>query len=222
MCSVMIFFIKIIVTKKCLYLFIWGNVRICNTSGKQYGIIYFVETENCAVYEIVLKNLVEPQRSQVTVCWVSTATCMQVHALAHQPTHQLPPPVTHTHTHKRIVRSHMRRLHFFSTTMVLWTCLSIVLYTHCLSGFHSDKIHNFVWVGTPSPVIWYKDISVPAEDTSVVFGWLCQLSYCASQTECQPALAKRLHGLSVSDIVPQHTHWLCPSAQTATSPHGLT
>ena len=102
----------------------------------------------------------------MTVCWVSSATWMQAHALEH----------THTQTQKNVCAYTCGGFIslFSTTTTVLWIYLSIVLYTHCLSGFHSDMIHNFVWVGTPNPIIWYKVISVPEEDTGVVFSWLCQ------------------------------------------------
>ena len=60
-------------------------------------------SENRAVYELMLKNMVEPERSQMTIwrlrvaCRISKATRAQAHARARTPT------FTHTHTHTQYV-----------------------------------------------------------------------------------------------------------------------
>ena len=65
-------------------------------------------SENRAVYEIMSKNVGEPERPQMTIrrrvtCWVSMATCAQARGCARAAT--TPPP--HTHTHER-TRTHPR------------------------------------------------------------------------------------------------------------------
>jgi predicted deacetylase len=49
--------------------------------------------ENRAVYEIMSKNVVEPDTTQITiwrrvVCWISKATRAEAHAHARAPTHK--------------------------------------------------------------------------------------------------------------------------------------
>jgi hypothetical protein len=55
-------------------------------------------SENCAVYEMVSKYIVEPERPQMAVqqrvpCWISKATCTQAHA------HDRVPTLTHACTY---------------------------------------------------------------------------------------------------------------------------
>ena len=65
-------------------------------------------SENHGVYEIMLKNKVEPERMQ-TWCkcvtfWISKPTRMQA---THAPPQPLPP--LHTHTHKILIAFHGNR-----------------------------------------------------------------------------------------------------------------
>ena len=61
-------------------------------------------SENRAVYETMLKNMVEPKRPLKTIrwriaCWISKTICAQAHVCAHAPTPIQ--PSTHTHTNAR-------------------------------------------------------------------------------------------------------------------------
>jgi hypothetical protein len=81
--------------------------------------------ENRAVYEIISKNVVEPERPQMTIrcmrveCCISKFTRAQEHARTWGPSH------THTHTHTvRMCNTYC----FSAVTMVSWTRLNITLY----------------------------------------------------------------------------------------------
>ena len=81
-------------------------------------------SRKCAVYEMMSKNMVEPDRQQTiwrmrVACWISKDTRVQAHARAHAPTHT-PAHVnararTHTHTH---TQRNMWFLLFFHATVV--------------------------------------------------------------------------------------------------------
>ena len=74
-------------------------------------------SENRAICEIMLKNMVQPERPQMAkwrrvACWISKATRAQVHARAHAPTHTY--TRAHTHTYTEICYIYC----VFTTTMV--------------------------------------------------------------------------------------------------------
>ena len=81
---------------------------------------FFFSSENRAVYELMSKNVVEPERPQVAIwrmrveCWISKATRAQVHASAR----------ARTHTHAG----------------VLFHGNSVALYAHCLSCYVRNGI----------------------------------------------------------------------------------
>ena len=68
----------------------------------QFMFTDFFFPENCDIYEIMSKNMVEPGRTQKTwhlhmACWISKPTCEQAHSCARAYTH------THTHTQKYVI-----------------------------------------------------------------------------------------------------------------------
>ena len=65
-------------------------------------------SENRAVYEIMSKNMSEPERTQTiwrlrVAYWISKCTRSQVHARARAPTPTHPPTYTHTRTHRYLI-----------------------------------------------------------------------------------------------------------------------
>jgi hypothetical protein len=68
---------------------------------------FLFPSENRAVYEIMSKNVVEPERPQKVIlrriaCWISKATRVQAHASAIAPTSTH--ARTRTHTQKYVIR----------------------------------------------------------------------------------------------------------------------
>jgi hypothetical protein len=80
---------------------------------------FFSPPENRAGYVIISKNMVEPERPQMTIwrmrvtCWIIKATCAQAHTPALLPT-PTPPPHTHTHTATEICNTYC----FFTAAVV--------------------------------------------------------------------------------------------------------
>jgi hypothetical protein len=104
----------------------WILLRMRNVSDKScrenqntHFMFSNILLENRAVYEIMLKNMVEPGRPQMTIwlsvaCWISKATRTQAHARipTPTPTHTHTHTRTHTHTHTRPhTRMHARTHH---------------------------------------------------------------------------------------------------------------
>ena len=119
--SLMCFFFKVYCLYKCVVAGLSDILCILCL------VLFFLR--NCAVYEIMSKNVVQPDRTQMATwrlvaCWISKATCAQAHASACAPT---PTPLLHTHTHKYV------RYCFSTATTVSWTLLSVTLCVHCLS-----------------------------------------------------------------------------------------
>ena len=98
-----------------------------------------------AFYAIMSRSIVAPDRPQTAIwrrvgCWIRKATRAESRFSARTPTN------THPHTHKQArTRKHSQFTHaphahtevcntycFFTATMVLWTCLGVTLYVHCL------------------------------------------------------------------------------------------
>ena len=85
-------------------------------------------SEYRAVYQIMSKYLVMPERLQITiwrmyvVCWVSKGTRAQAHA------HALAHAFTRAHAQECVIL-------LFTATMVSWTRLSVTLHVHCLSSY---------------------------------------------------------------------------------------
>ena len=96
------------------------------------------------LYEIMSKNMMEPERLQMTiwrrvVCWISKATC--VHPQPHSHTEAR----THTHIHAR-ARADIFNTYCFSTTgMPSWTRPSMTLYRDCLSGSEWELLETIAW-----------------------------------------------------------------------------
>jgi hypothetical protein len=66
-------------------------------------------SENCAVYKIMQKNFVEPERPQMAMwrrfaCWISKATRAQAHASAREPKSTC--TSTHTHIYREICKTY--------------------------------------------------------------------------------------------------------------------
>ena len=101
------------------------------------NIFFFFEI--LTVYEIMSKNLVEPERPQTTIwlirfaCWISKGTCAQTHTHA-LGTHTPASNYAHTHTHA-CTYTQKYVIFSFTATAVWWTRLSVTLYLYCLSCF---------------------------------------------------------------------------------------
>ena len=93
----------------------------------------FFPPENRTLYEIMSKNVVEPERPQMTIwrhvaCWISEAIRPQAHARAHTPT------LTHARTQKYVIfiafpqQWFRERVTMFRYTYIacLSVCLSVV------------------------------------------------------------------------------------------------
>jgi hypothetical protein len=88
------------------------------------------------VYEIVSKNVVEPERPQLAT--LRRGACIRLHARKHtlEPVHPHPsrPPPTHTHAlahtppHAEICNTYC----FSMATVVWWTRLNVTSYVHCV------------------------------------------------------------------------------------------
>jgi hypothetical protein len=121
--------------------------------------ITFFPFENHAAYEIVWKNIVEPDRPQRPIwrmrftCWMNRALSLSIytHTHAHTRTHIRTHTHVHTHTH-RICNTYC----FSRTTMVTRTLLSVTLYLHCLSFFSvlfSYSVSNELYL----IILWKRD-----------------------------------------------------------------
>ena len=93
-------------------------------------------SENCVVYDIISKNVAEPERPQMSMwrcvaCWISKRTHAQTYACARSITFIC----THTHEPTQAgahSRTETCNTSFFSTaTMVSWTRLIVTLDVHC-------------------------------------------------------------------------------------------
>ena len=113
-----------------------GNVSNDNCRENQSTHFVFSDfSENRAVYKIMSKNMVEPERTPTiwrlrVAYWISKPTRSQAHARARAPktTH----PLTHTHTHTHAHRN-MCYLFLSTATMVSRTRLIVTIHVHCLS-----------------------------------------------------------------------------------------
>ena len=96
--------------------------KSCTENQNTHTFNYFF-SENFAVYEIMSKNMVEPERSQNAIwrrvaCWISNVTFTQVHARARAP---IPSPIhTHTHTHKYVRLIVFTRQQWFRESALMW------------------------------------------------------------------------------------------------------
>ena len=120
-------------TWRCFHIyeiFHWILLRMSNVLDKscrenqniRFVFSNFFFSENCIVYEIMSKNMMEPDRPQLAIwwhiaCWLNKTTCVQVHTCARAPTHT---KISNTYC-------------FFTATVVSWTHLNVTLYIHCLS-----------------------------------------------------------------------------------------
>ena len=78
--------------------------------------------ENRIIYEIMWKNIVTPDRPQMTIWRKRIAFCI--------------PKTTNTHSEYVIL------IAFFTATMVTQTRLSVALYVHCLSSLVHKSEEN--------------------------------------------------------------------------------
>jgi hypothetical protein len=87
--------------------------KIC-TENQIHILCQITFSEDCALYEITSKNVVEPERPQMTIwrmrvaCWISKATCAQARASARAPT----PTLRHTRARANVstrMQSRVRR-----------------------------------------------------------------------------------------------------------------
>jgi hypothetical protein len=92
-----------------------------------------------AANEIMSKNVVKPQRPQVTIwrlvaCWISKVTRAKAHACgcAHTPTR------THARTHMHTLTEICNTYCLSTTAVVSCTRLNITSYVHCLSCYYTD------------------------------------------------------------------------------------
>jgi hypothetical protein len=75
----------------------------CRENQNTYFMLnYIFFFKNRVVYEIMSKNMVEPERPQMAIsrrvaCWICKAIRAQAHASACVPTRTHPPPPPHTH-----------------------------------------------------------------------------------------------------------------------------
>ena len=90
--------------------------------------------ENRAVYEILSKNLVQPEGPQMTsqfgAHWISKTIYTHTHARAHAS--------GRTHTHRYIIIIAFSRQQWFANA------LNVTLYVHCLSCY-TCSIYRFKW-----------------------------------------------------------------------------
>ena len=101
-----------------------------------FGNFFF--PKNRVVYEIMSKNMVEPERPQMTIwrrvaCWSSKATCGQIHARACVPTHTQTHAHVLIHTRARTYRE-ICNIYCFSTATILFEGALLLLnkYIACL------------------------------------------------------------------------------------------
>ena len=93
--------------------------------------------ENRAVCGIMSKDLMEPERPQMTIwrrvaCWISKTTRTEAQAravLPHTYTYACTRTHSRSHTHTQICNTHC----LSTATMVSWTSPSVALYVHWLS-----------------------------------------------------------------------------------------
>ena len=111
-------------------------------------------SENRAVFEIMSKNMVGPQRKQKiwrqrVAYWISEPTCVQVHTGARTPTrtHACPHPRTRAHIHTEICYTYYfplqqwfrKRASILSYTYAVCFVLSLIYPFGVLFGF---VLHN--------------------------------------------------------------------------------
>ena len=95
--------------------------------------------EKCVVYEIMSKNVVEPESPQMTIWlmrvagWISKTTRAQEHSDAC------------ARTRTRPLNTGTCYIYCFSTaTVVLWRRLNVTLYVHCLSCWILVTVEKFL------------------------------------------------------------------------------
>jgi hypothetical protein len=118
-----------------------------------YSVTFFQKSRRLrdrAVYEIMYKNIVDPERLQAiwrlrVAYWINEATRAQPHARARAST--TPPPThTHTRTEKYVILTAFPR-----HTVVTWTRLTNKLNVHCVSGWRHEG-NRMTVEGSTSPV----------------------------------------------------------------------
>jgi hypothetical protein len=126
----------------------WEMFQIQFVEKSKY--IFYVQLrfpENRAVYEIMTKNMAEPETPQMTrsnvACWISKVTRVEAHSRARAP----------THTHRN-----MWYLFFSTTTIFSWTRLSVMLHVNCLSfSLRKSECLNYKPGGKCDNCCWLKD-----------------------------------------------------------------
>jgi hypothetical protein len=105
-------------------------------------------SESRAVYEIMSKNYVEPERPQMAkcrrfACWIIKATRAQKHTHTSAPTLYLPSPPPRTHTHTQVCNTYCfpRQEEFLERGSVL-LCLFCPLY---LQRMVLPLVGNIAW-----------------------------------------------------------------------------
>jgi hypothetical protein len=126
-----------------------SNKRCRRNESAHFMSSNFFSSENRAVFEIMSKKVVEPERPQLTIWrrvayWISKATRPQAHSCVCAPTPTHTRTHTHTHTHTHLlthIRTHAHTdkyvsyLCFLTPTVVSRTRLIVTLYVRGLSCF---------------------------------------------------------------------------------------
>jgi hypothetical protein len=104
--------------------------KTCKENQNIHFMFDNIFSENRAVYEIMSKNVVEPERPQMktwrhVACWIIKATRAEAHAR----TRATPPPRARTHTHTQISNTYC----ICTATTVSRMVLNVTLYVRCPS-----------------------------------------------------------------------------------------
>jgi hypothetical protein len=131
-------------------------------------------SENRIVYEIMSKNLVQPEKPQATwcmrvACSISKATRAKAHARAHAPT----PTATHTHTHSRTQKYVIYSFSMATRGFIKAPQYNIYSYVAPSSSvLLSKKIHfQFLCHFLKVSVLLYKQNKFPSYCIALPFSW---------------------------------------------------
>ena len=109
-----------------------------------------IHSENRAVYDIMSKNMVEPERTQMTSQYgacVLHAGQVRLRARAHTSTHKRAHETTHAsinthaHAHKEICNTYC----FSTASVVTWTHPNVMLCVHCLSCLYIFPLYDVLY-----------------------------------------------------------------------------
>ena len=119
--------------------------KSCRESQNTHFVFSNFCSENRAFYEIMWKNVVKPERPQVTIWRMSVACWIRLYARKHTPAPVHPHPHKNTHARTRIYTDICKTFCFSTATMVSWKHLSVrsTLYVHCQSCSSSLPARTF-------------------------------------------------------------------------------